>query len=96
MVLFVFSVIFSNAFCTFLPDIVCFKYCIGFFFWFFLQNQRYTETFIVSSDLVGFAVGSHGSNIKKAEKIPGVSSVNKVSCDDGGCRFYVHGEVNTT
>ena len=58
------------------------------------QNQRYSETFIVSSDLVGLAVGSHGSNIRKAEKIPGVSSVHKVSCDDGVCRFNVHGEVN--
>ena len=77
MVLFVFSVIFSNAFCTFL-------------------HQRYTETFIVSSDLAGLAIGSHGSNIRKAEKIPGISSVNKISCGDGGYRFYVHSEVNIT
>jgi len=76
-ILFVFSIIFSNAFCTFL-------------------HQRYTETFIVSSDLVGRAIGSHGSNIRKARNIPGVSSVDTVDCDDGGYRFYVHGEVNIT
>jgi hypothetical protein len=60
------------------------------------QNQRYSETFIVSSDLAGRAIGKHGSNIRKARDIPGVSSVNTVRGDDAGYRFYVHGEVNIT
>jgi transcription antitermination factor NusA-like protein len=60
------------------------------------QNQRYTETFIVSSDLAGRAIGKHGSNIRKARDIPGVSSVITVRGDDGGYTFYVHGEVNIT
>ncbi|XP_071146125.1 uncharacterized protein [Mytilus edulis] len=57
----------------------------------YLDKKKHTETFMVSSDLMGFAIGTKGANIKKAEHMKGIGSVIKVECDDG-YRFKISGE----
>ncbi|VDI25050.1 fragile X mental retardation protein, partial [Mytilus galloprovincialis] len=55
------------------------------------EKKKHTETFMVSSDLMKFSIGTKGSNIKKAAGIKGIGSVTKVECDDG-YRFKISGE----
>ncbi|XP_063410877.1 uncharacterized protein LOC134693869 [Mytilus trossulus] len=55
------------------------------------EKKKHTETFMVTSDLMRFSIGTKGSNIKKAAGIKGIESVNKVEGDDE-CLFKISGE----
>ncbi|CAG2216320.1 FMR [Mytilus edulis] len=55
------------------------------------EKKKHTETFMVTSDLMKFSIGTKGANIKKAAGIKGIGSVTKVECDDE-CLFKISGE----
>jgi fragile X mental retardation protein len=59
----------------------------------FTQTSKYFEKFTVKSDLMGLAIGTHGSNIAKAREINGVTSIE---VEDDTCTFKVAGEVSFT
>lgn len=50
------------------------------------------EKFTVKNELMGLAIGSHGSNIIKARKIPGVTGVE---VQDETSTITVCGDVRT-
>jgi hypothetical protein len=45
----------------------------------------------VKMDLMGLAIGSHGTNIIKARDVPGITSIE---VEDETCTIKVFGEVN--
>ncbi|XP_063408904.1 uncharacterized protein LOC134692385 [Mytilus trossulus] len=52
-----------------------------------------TETFMVPLNLIGRTIGTRGANIKKAQQISGVFSVDKEKQPGGECRFRIFGET---
>lgn len=57
----------------------------------FHQAAKFFEKFNVKSDLMGLAIGAHGSNIMKARKVPGIVSIE---IEDDTCTFKVAGDVS--
>jgi len=57
----------------------------------FNQTAKYFEKFNVKSDLMGLAIGTHGSNIVKAREVPGVTSIE---VEDETCTIKVSGDVS--
>jgi fragile X mental retardation protein len=55
------------------------------------QTEKYVEKFSVKSDLMGLAIGSHGSNILKARDVPGVATID---VEDETSTFKVVGDVS--
>ncbi|VDI25047.1 poly [ADP-ribose] polymerase 7/11/12/13 [Mytilus galloprovincialis] len=58
----------------------------------YLERNKHTETFMVTSDVAGLAIGRKHANIKKAECMKGIVSVTKFECDDGYL-FKICGET---
>ena len=55
------------------------------------QSAKFVEKFTVQKDLMGLAIGVHGSNITKAREIPGVTGIEM---DDETFTFKVCGDVS--
>ncbi|UJR15808.1 hypothetical protein I4U23_002738 [Adineta vaga] len=54
------------------------------------QTSKFFEKFTVKTELMGLAIGSHGSNIAKAREVPGVTAIE---VEDETCTIKVFGET---
>ena len=55
------------------------------------QTSKFFEKFNVKNELMGLAIGSHGSNIIKAREVPGITAIE---VEDDTCTIKVFGEVS--
>ena len=55
------------------------------------QSSKFMEKFAVKPELMGLAIGTHGTNICKARDIPGVTAIE---VEDQTCTIKVFGDVS--
>jgi fragile X mental retardation protein len=54
------------------------------------QTSKFFEKFTVKNELMGLAIGSHGSNIIKARDVPGITAIE---VEDDTCTIKVFGDT---
>ncbi|CAF3368877.1 unnamed protein product [Rotaria socialis] len=54
------------------------------------QTSKYLEKFTVKTELMGLAIGAHGSNILKAREVPGITAIE---VEDDTCTIKVFGDT---
>ncbi|CAF4669546.1 unnamed protein product [Rotaria sp. Silwood1] len=54
------------------------------------QTSKFFEKFTVKTELMGLAIGSHGSNIIKAREVPGITAIE---VEDDTCTIKVFGDT---
>jgi fragile X mental retardation protein len=55
------------------------------------QTAKFYEKFSVKTELMGLAIGAHGSNILKAREVPGITAIE---VEDDTCTIKVFGDVS--
>jgi fragile X mental retardation protein len=55
------------------------------------QTSKFFEKFNIKSELMGLAIGTHGSNIIKAREVPGITAIE---VEDDTCTIKVFGDVS--
>ena len=55
------------------------------------QSAKFLEKFTIKSELMGLAIGTHGSNLHKAREIPGVTNIE---VEDENCTIKISGDVS--
>lgn len=54
------------------------------------QSAKFVEKFTIKSDLMGLAIGTHGSNLHKAREISGVTNIE---VEDDTCTIKIFGDT---
>lgn len=54
------------------------------------QTSKFFEKFTVKTELMGLAIGTHGSNILKAREVPGITAIE---VEDDTCTIKVFGDT---